>query len=246
MEYYNQIQNAINYIENHILDDLEITEIASKACFSAFHFQRLFHVISGFTVHEYIRKRRLTEAAKMLKETNLKVLEIAFTFQYNSQEAFTRTFVSYFGLDKINIIGYKYKTNLNNDKYFEEIPGFYHHFGSNEYYLQIPNKAKPDFPYGIGCNYQKNGDFSFIIGEEVHKLEKIKKGFVCFEIPEGKYAEFKVSSLPELGQNTWKYIYGTWLPNSNYQIREGPDFEVTDVRNSYPDKIEMKIYIPVK
>lgn len=149
-------------------------------------------------------------------------------------------------LDKINVVGYEYKTNLNHDTYFEKIPGFYHHFGTNEYYMRIPHKAKPDFAYGIGCNYQENGDFSFLIGEEVHQIGELDKGFVHFEIPAGKYAEFKVNCAPELGQNTWKYIYGTWLPNSNYERREGPDFEVTDVRNSSPDKIDMKIYIPLQ
>ena len=68
-----------------------------------------------------------------------------------------------------------------------------------------------------------------------------------FEIPEGKYAEFKVDGPVGIAQNTWRYIYGTWLPNSNYERREGPDFEVTDVCNSsYPERMMMKIYIPVE
>lgn len=44
-----------------------------------------------------------------------------------------------------------------------------------------------------------------------------------------------------------RYIYGTWLPNSKYERREGPDFEITDVLNStIPNEMKMKIYIPIK
>jgi AraC family transcriptional regulator len=287
MDYYNRIQNAIEFIEENLQEVLSITNIASKAYFSAFHFQRLFQAISGFSVQEYIRKRRLTEAAILLKETNKNILEIAISFQYGSQEAFTCAFESCFGmtpakyrrmevsinylgkinfmdyqkrirgdinmnkpdiihLNKIDIIGYEYKTNLNSETYFKELPGFYDDFGKNEYYMRIPNRILPAFAYGIGCNFYDDGNFSFIIGETVQQAaKKLEDGFVNFEIPEGKYAEFKVNGSVELAQNTWRYIYSTWLPNSNYERREGPDFEVTDVCNS-TNELSMEIYIPIK
>ena len=288
MDYYNRIQNAIEFIENNLDEKLDIADITSKAYFSPFHFQRLFQAISGFGVQEYIRKRRMTEAAALLKTTDKNILEIAVTFQYGSQEAFARAFESCFGmtpakyrkmeitinqldkinfldfrnsikgvvdmnipdiiqLDKIHIIGYEYKTNLNDEKYFEEIPGFYDDFGKNQYYMRIPGRISPAFPYGIGCNYHDDGSFSFIVGESVSQpVNELDEGFVNFEIPGGKYAEFKVNGPVGIAQNTWRYIYGTWLPNSNYERREGPDFEVTDVCNSsYPDNMNMKIYIPI-
>lgn len=111
--------------------------------------------------------------------------------------------------------------------------------------MRIPNRARADFAYGIGFNYNEHGDFSFLIGEEVSEVDHLEDGFISLVIPSGKYAVFKVNSAPELGQNTWKYIYGTWLPNAGYERREGPDFEVTDVCRSQPGQIEMKIYIPI-
>lgn len=287
MEHYTRIQTAIAFIEDQLQDQLNVTDIAREAGFSAYHFQRLFHAVSGFTVQEYIRKRRLAEAAAMLRETKSNVLQIAVTYQYGSQEAFTRAFIACFGvtpakyrnkqtplayqpkidlityganirgglnmykpeivdLTSIKIIGFNYQTNLNNETYFDEIPGFYDDFGRNEYYMRIPNKARPAFAYGIAHAYQDSGKFSFLIGEEVTSYEGMEPNFGCFEIPAGKYAAFKVNSAPELGQNTWKYIYGTWLPNSNYDRREGPDFEVTDVMNSLPGKINMTVYIPIR
>lgn len=149
-------------------------------------------------------------------------------------------------LPATHIIGYNYATSLNNELYFEEIPGFYGHFGRNEYFMRIPNKARPAFAYGVPHAFEGDGSFSFLIGEEVTSFAEVEEGFACLELPAGKYAAFRNGSLPELGQNAWKYIYGTWLPNSNYERAEGPDFEVTDVLNSTPDKIKMTIYIPIR
>ncbi len=288
MDYFERIQTSIDFIEKNLQEQLDITEISAKAYFSAFHFQRLFQAITAFTVQQYIRNRRLAVAARLLRETTKNILEIAITFQYGSQEAFTRAFVNCFGITpakyrkekialneqpKINfldykmnikgdismnrpeivylkktlIIGHAYTTNLNNDKYFEEIPEFYISFGRNKFYQQIPKKIAPNMSYGISSYFQNNGEFSFIVGEAVQEFgSALHNGFVNYEIPEGKYAEFKVRGNADLVQNTRRYIYGTWLPNSNYERKEGPDFEITDVLNShFPNELNMKIYIPI-
>ncbi|MBT2292090.1 AraC family transcriptional regulator [Paenibacillus albidus] len=287
MDYYNRIQLALNYIEQHLHDALNIRDIAAQAHFSPFHFQRLFLAISGFSVHEYIRKRRLTEAADQLRHSNDSVLQVSLAFQYQSQEAFTRAFQSYTGLtpgkfrhsitdftgqsrmdfldfrsqskgalrmnlpvmvqlNRTAIIGWEYPTNLNQDTHYQEIPGFYDDFGRNGRFLHIDGKTAPGMSYGIACRFQENGDFSFIIGEQVDENATPGEGYVRFEIPEGNYAEFKAFGGTELVQQTRDYIYGTWLPESNYERREGPDFEITDVlRSTFPNDQRVKIYIPV-
>lgn len=290
MDYYHRIQNAIEFIELNLEENIDISDIASKAYFSAFHFQRLFQAISGFSVQEYIRKRRLSEAAILLTETDKTILDIAIAFQYGSQEAFTRAFETCFGmtpakyrkrqepgrgslvkinfmdyerkiqgnlkvdkpdiihLEKTYIVGYEYKTNLRDEKYFNDIPAFYDDFGRNEYYMRIPGRLAPAFPYGVSCKFQDDGRFSFVVGEAVRlPVEGLEDNLVDLEVPEGKYAVFRVEGSVEMAQNTWRYIYGTWLPNSNYARREEPDFEVTDVCNSaYPDRMLLKIYIPIE
>ena len=98
MDYFERIQNAIEFIEENLQEKLTITDISSQSYFSAFHFQRLFQAITGFSVQQYIRNRRLSEAASLLATTTQNILEIAINFQYGSQEAFTRAFVQYFGV----------------------------------------------------------------------------------------------------------------------------------------------------
>ncbi|WP_285395907.1 AraC family transcriptional regulator [Lysinibacillus sp. fls2-241-R2A-57] len=287
MDYFERIQNSIEYIEEHLQNALSITEVSSKSYFSAFHFQRLFQAITGFSVQQYIRNRRLSEAAQLLVTTTKNILEIAMTYQYGSHEAFTRAFINHFGITpaqyrkvkkpiplqtKINfldykmkgnlmmnkpeivhlqkklITGYVYKTTLLDEKYFVDIPEFYFDFGKNQYYVRISNKVTPNMAYGITTNFQEDGHFSFIVGEEVQKNNiSLGDNFVNTEIPEGKYAEFKSDGTSESVQNTRRYIYGVWLPNSNYERNSGPDFEITDVVNSkFPNDMKMKIYIPIK
>ncbi|MVO98062.1 AraC family transcriptional regulator [Paenibacillus lutrae] len=288
MDVYERIQQSVQYIESHLQQDLQITDIASKAFYSAFHFQRLFHSITGFSVHQYIRRRRLTEAAVNLLEDRNSILEIALSYQYGSQEAFTRAFQSMFGLspaqyrqtsfrdvqcqhainlldyktksggdfymykpefvelDPIRIIAREYQTNLNNEKHYEEIPGFYEDFGRKESYLYIPNQAAPGMAYGISAHFQDNGDFTFMVGEEVSCYEsELAEEFVRFTIPAGKYAKFKGDGPAGHVADIRNFIYGTWFPNSNYERREGPDFEVTDVMRSRPEHMVITIYIPL-
>lgn len=288
MDYFIRIQHAISFIEKNLQEEMNIAEIASEACFSAFHFQRIFQAISGFTVHEYIRKRRLSEAALVLKHSDMNVIDAAIAFQYNSQEAFTRAFESNFGitpgkfrksdqsvdyqtainfmdfqksntsefnihkpiftsLQEISIIGFEYRTNLNHEKHFEDIPGFYHDFGQNGYYMRIPNQVAPNMAYGVSTHFQDSGEFSFIVGEEVAKCEnELDKGFVRIQIPAGKYAEFNASGPHGRVKEYRDYIYGTWLPNSKYERTDGPDFEITDVMNSaFPHDLKIKVYIPI-
>ncbi|WP_223068644.1 effector binding domain-containing protein [Paenibacillus caui] len=288
MDYYTRIQQSIDFIESHLEEELFIADIAAKAHFSPFHFQRLFQAISGSSVQEYIRSRRLAEAARLLESGHGSILDIALSAGYGSQEAFTRAFAGCFGvtpakfrkqpcairmsepmkftdysnykedgfhmrkpeireITPLRVVGRKYRTCLNNELYFAEIPGFYHDFGIRETYMRIPDKAAPDMCYGISCDYEDDGGFSFLVGEEVCAFtDSLDEDLVQFVVPGGKYAVFIADGTAEHVQQVRKYIYGVWLPGSNYERREGPDFEVTDVRNSrYPDEMKMTIYIPI-
>jgi AraC family transcriptional regulator len=92
MSYYERVQNAVNYIESNLYEPLDLLEVAQTAGCSLFHFHRIFQATAGYSLKEYIRKRRLAEAAKELRDTNKGILDIAFDFGYESQEAFTRAF----------------------------------------------------------------------------------------------------------------------------------------------------------
>lgn len=93
-----QLQEAVDYIEKNITDDLKCLEIAKKACMSMFHFQRIFSILCGCTVGEYIRNRRLSLAATELQSSEKSIIDIAFQYGYDTPEGFTRAFHRYFGI----------------------------------------------------------------------------------------------------------------------------------------------------
>ena len=98
MNNYERIQKAINYIEENLDREIDIAEVAVRACFSVPHFYRIFHSLTGHTVKEYIRSRRLSEAARRLKPEGARIIDLSFDYLFGSQEAFTRAFKEYFGI----------------------------------------------------------------------------------------------------------------------------------------------------
>lgn len=92
MNWFNAMNEALHYIEDHILEDLTPDEIAKIALCSKFHFMKTFVLLTDMSLGDYIRKRRLTLAAKDLITTPQKVLDIALKYGYESPESFCRAF----------------------------------------------------------------------------------------------------------------------------------------------------------
>lgn len=86
------MKDAIDLIENKLTAQVNMEEIAKRAHSSSFHFQRMFHMLTGVTVAEYIRKRRLTLAVQDLIMTSAKVLDISLKYGYESPESFAKAF----------------------------------------------------------------------------------------------------------------------------------------------------------
>lgn len=86
------IEAVIEYIENHLDGKLELETVAGAVHYSKYHLHRLFTNTVGMTIHDYVQRRQLTEAAKLLIFSNKPIMEIALTCGYESQQAFTSAF----------------------------------------------------------------------------------------------------------------------------------------------------------
>lgn len=87
MDWISGIQQAINYTEEHLCEETDYDAIARQAASSSFHFQRVFSMICGFTLGDYIRMRRLSLAAEALQHGNDKIIDIALKYGYESPRA---------------------------------------------------------------------------------------------------------------------------------------------------------------
>lgn len=98
MDWITGIQNAINYIENHLTEEIDYDKAAAEAACSSFYFQRIFSILCDIPLSEYIRNRRLTLAGNELNASNAKVLDIALKYGYESPESFARAFYKFHGI----------------------------------------------------------------------------------------------------------------------------------------------------
>lgn len=98
MDWITGIQHAINYIEDHLTEELDYDVIASKSFSSSFHFQRIFSILCGYTLGEYIRNRRLSLAGAELAAGKAKVIDVALKYGYDSPDSFTKAFQKFHGI----------------------------------------------------------------------------------------------------------------------------------------------------
>lgn len=89
---------ALRYIEEHLTTEIDFKEVARLALCSEYHFKRMFSFLAGVTLSEYIRRRRLTLAAFELRNSNIKIIDVALKYGYNSPDAFSRAFRSMHGV----------------------------------------------------------------------------------------------------------------------------------------------------
>lgn len=98
MEWTNAIQSAINFMEQHITENISAEDVANHVHISSFYFQKGFRMLCGFSVIEYIRKRRLALAGGDLATTDIKIIDIAMKYGYDSPDSFTKAFTRFHGV----------------------------------------------------------------------------------------------------------------------------------------------------
>ncbi|MFD3257572.1 GyrI-like domain-containing protein [Paenibacillus lentus] len=98
MDLLKKMNEAMKYIEDHLTSDIDFKEVARLAACSEYHFKRMFSFLAGVPLSEYIRRRRLTAAAFELRDSRVKVIDIAIKYGYSSPDAFGRAFQSLHGI----------------------------------------------------------------------------------------------------------------------------------------------------
>lgn len=113
MEWLTCIKSSIDYIENHLKDDISIEDIASNVYVSSFYLQTGFQIMTGYSLGEYIRNRKLYLAALDLKKGS-KVIDVAIDYGYETSESFSKAFKRFHGFNPTQV-------NQNNIKIFKPL-----------------------------------------------------------------------------------------------------------------------------
>ncbi|WP_010503209.1 AraC family transcriptional regulator [Paenibacillus elgii] len=292
--YKDSIREAIRYIEANLKQPIRVEQVASIVHFSYYHFHRIFYATTGETIGDYIRKRRLTEAAIELLSSDKPILDIAVDYNFESQEAFTRSFKNVFGIpphrfrkiglgpvasdkpvlrggrlvhrfanisiepeivqiDKeIHVIGLKRSTSLHNN----QIPELWKELLNRRRELEQAGVNVKGIAYGIcmaaeltnGFQWTEYTTFVEMAGFEVDHTGVVPPSMSAHVIQPGRYAVFKHRGAVNLLRNSYDYIWGTWLPNSSFEIDFRDDFEQYGQDFYGPDRDEsvIRIHIPIK
>lgn len=98
MEWIERLNDAIGYLEEHLTKEIDYEQLGQIACCSSYHFQRMFAYMAGVPLSEYIRRRKMSLAAVDLQSKNMKIIDAALKYGYNSPTAFNRAFRSVHGI----------------------------------------------------------------------------------------------------------------------------------------------------
>lgn len=264
------IQNAIQYIEEHLTEETNISDIAAKAYVSPFYFQKIFSVLCGFTVGEYIRNRRLALAAEELSSSDIKVIDAAVKYGYDSPDSFARAFTKFHGISpsaakengaKIKSFApVRIKLTLEGGTVMEyrivekasfTIFGKCRKFNADTSYAEIPPFWNEHYKSGGGdiikgmfgaCVDSDGKNFDYLIADLYQPWNEIPEDCVTRTFPAGTWAEFPYSGeCPKALQDVNTKIWSEWLPNcKEYELGGNYSLEI------YLDKFHGMICIPVK
>ena len=98
MEWITAMQQAITYMEEHLLEDVNYEDVAKQVYISNYEFHRAFSFLTGMTANAYIRSRRLSLAAREIVDTDASITEIALKYGYDTPEGFTKAFTRFHGI----------------------------------------------------------------------------------------------------------------------------------------------------
>lgn len=114
MNYIEHMKKVINYMEENLQSEIDLAACAKTGGYSRYHFLRLFKYVTGITPADYIRKRRVSEIAKLMMEKDDYISEFAFQYGFNSKENFIRAFKK-----EHHILPSEYKSKKNSLKLYD-------------------------------------------------------------------------------------------------------------------------------
>ena len=242
MEWMKAIGDAIQYMEDHITEDISVDDIADYVNISSFYFQKGFAMLCGFTVAEYIRNRRLALAGNEIAATEEKVIDIAMKYGYDSPDSFTKAFARFHGVTpaavrkdgvmlksfaplKIKISlegGYLMDYKIEKKEAFTVIADAktFRYEGAKEVVPQFwqehfqTGKGKTVMGmYGINVDEKMGQEtFEYLIADP-YRGQEVPDGFITKTIPAFDWAVFPcIGAMPEALQDVNTKIYTEWLP----------------------------------
>ncbi|NLY92304.1 MAG: AraC family transcriptional regulator [Firmicutes bacterium] len=273
MDYREHIARAVAYIEQNLTNEIDLAACAKACGYSEYHFLRVFKEVSGLTPADYIRKRRLSEIAKRICQTDEYISDIAFRYGFNSKENFTRAFKA-----EYHILPTEYKAVRNSLKLYEPLSFETRPFSVTPEIITLPGlsltvyKSDEDYPpnfwnkynarklslrlsggrvcedFGVSMWNEAGKKLEYYIGIATENAKGDLAGTQELQITGGLYALFKTPDTTHANfvntiHRTWEYINRVWLRESSYKRRDSFEFECYQEQSRV---FSERIYIPIE
>ena len=255
MDYREHIARAVAYIEQNLTGDIDLAACARAAGYSKYYFLRVFREATGMTPADYIRKRRLSEIARRICESDGPIADIAFAYGFNSKENFIRAFKNEHhilpseyrkagnSLNLLEPIAFEEKpfsvtpdivaisafslTVFKSDE--DEPPKFWNKYNAGKWSMRLSGGRICE-DYGVSIRNHDENRLDYYIGIRTEMATGDVAGTMKLHIPGGMYAVFRTpvashANFVNTIRRTWDYIHSVWLPRSGYRYTGGCQFE---------------------
>lgn len=263
-----RLKLLIKYIEENLTEAIDYKELAKILLVNEYSLHRIFYFVTGISLVEYIRKRRLSRAAIELLENKQKIVDMAVKYQYDSATAFSRAFRKMMGFTPKDVYKYQrkivYFPIMQFDDVNEEVTeitfqklenvSFELYIIGRETTIKETPKVARDFwkevnsnniidseenAYGV-VEYKKGDDSPNAKSIYSIGCKKPFKNSKKLVISNKKFLMFQIDTIEGKEVNKFtNYIYTNIIPNLGYNLDEVPDIE------EYIDEKVTKIYIPI-
>ena len=245
MEWITGVNRALRFVEDHLTDEgLSVEAVAREAAYSSFYLQRLFFVLTGMSLADYIRRRKLSMAGQELQVSGAKVIDVALRYGYETPESFQKAFRRFHGVTpsaaqrtrvqlrylnplqiKVELTGGSVMDYLVEKLEPMTVMGAVRRFTYEAAQAEIP-KFWSEY-YAKGMDKQVSGmigvcfddastaDFAYMIGTFCAPDAPVPQGFEKRDIAAHTWAKFRATGpMPGALQQVTRQIFTDWLPNN--------------------------------
>lgn len=276
-EYLKRINLVVEYINNNLDSELDLNKLADMACFSPYHFHRIIKAFLGEPIGSFITRMRVETAARLLRYTANPIEEIAYSVGYASPSSLSKAFKLFYNISPIDYRNNKDFTIVNRMHFtsgiqlkkpkIETIPNrtvlyirIVGEYGNVDYgkaweRLWAIIKEQKLFTAGIehiGISHDdpkvtESNKCRYDACLVIHKPAQAQGEIGIKDIPGGRYAVFLYKGPYQQLSNVYDAIFGKWLPESSYELRNVPAFEkyINNPTNAEAEKLKTEIYIPI-
>ena len=238
MDWVTGMQCAIDYIEEHLTENIDYEKVAAESFSSSYHFQRVFSILCGYTLGEYIRLRRLSLAGAELASGKEKVIDIALKYGYDSPDSFAKAFQRFHGITpsqaridgamirsfsklsiKITLEGGSMMNYRIEEKEEMVLTGYKRRFSGvpgereeQEKDMYVNTRVFQYILQGLSGNIEKNYDIITNIGDDGYDF------YIAKQITE--YLRNNLNKTSVLGEEYAKHFENITIPKCTYAIFE--------------------------